>query len=111
MFLGDVLGRPVLQGGRKAGYLADVRLFVPDHTSGQQVGTPEIYGVVVCPRRSASFLGYERTEVTKPAMLARLLSWRSRGSFLVLWTDLAAWSPTTVELRAGATRYSPELRR
>ena len=42
---------------------------------------------------------------------ARLLSWRSRGSFLVLWTDLAAWSPTTVELRAGATRYSPELRR
>ena len=63
MFLGDVIGQPVLADGQRVGYLSDVRLFVPDHTAGQQVGTPEVYGVVICPRRTGSFLGFERRGV------------------------------------------------
>ncbi len=109
MFLGDLLESPVLQDGRRIGFLNDVRLFVPDHTSGQQVGTPEVFGVVVCPRRASSFVGYERTQMTEPRALAALFGWRTRGSFLVLWPDLLAWGEGGIELRPDAKRWSPAL--
>lgn len=109
MFLGDLIGAPVLESGRRVGYLIDLRLFIPDHTPGQQVGTPVVHGIVVCPRRAASFVGYERTGVTEPRLLAAFFSWRTRGSFLVLWPDLAAWGTDGVELRPGATRWSARL--
>ena len=109
MFLGDVLGAQVLEAGRRVGYLVDVRFLVPHHTPGQQVGTPQVFGIVVCPRRASSFLGYERTGVTAPALLARLLTWRSRGSFLVLWKDVAEWGEGAVGLWEGAERFSPQL--
>jgi hypothetical protein len=109
MFLGDLLGMPVLQDGRQVGFVNDVRLFVPDHTPGQQVGTPQVYGVVVCPRRASSFVGYERSRMNEPRALAALFGWRTRGSFLVLWTDLLMWAETGVELRPDATRWSPSL--
>ncbi|MDQ7992803.1 MAG: hypothetical protein AAGC63_04070 [Propionicimonas sp.] len=109
MFLGDLLGRPVLQSGRQVGYLADVRLHVPDRSPGQRLGDPRVYGVVVCPRRTGSFDGYERRGLDAPALLARYFRWRARGSFLVLWEDLAHWGEPAVELRPGASRWSPEL--
>lgn len=109
MFLGDLLGSPVREAGERVGYLADVRLFLPDHTPGQQVGTPVLHGVVVCPRRAGSFLGYERSDVNAPALLARFFRWRSRGSFLVLWPDVAECGELGVDLRPGAERWSPAL--
>ncbi len=109
MFLGDLIGRPVLESGERVGYVADVRLFVPDHTAGQQVGTPVVHGVVVCPRRTASFAGYERTEASEPRLLAAFFEWRNRGSFLALWPDLLEWGETGVELAPGATRWSTTL--
>lgn len=109
MFLGDLLAGPVLQDGRRVGYLADVRLSVPRHTPGQRVGTPRVYGIVVCPRRTASFMGFERTGVTEPRLLSAFFRWRARGSFLVLWEDLAAVAETGVELRPDAAHWSPEL--
>ena len=109
MFLGDLLARPVLQAGRRVGYVADVRLVVPRHTPGQRVGTPRVYGVIVCPRWTGSFMGFERTGVREPRLLARFFEWRARGSFLVLWDDLAAVADTGVELRPQARRWSPAL--
>lgn len=109
MFLGDVIGQPVLADGQRVGYLSDVRLFVPDHTAGQQVGTPEVYGVVICPRRTGSFLGFERRGVRAPWLLASWYRWRARGSFLVLWVDVAAWGDGGVDLRPDAPRWSPEV--
>ncbi|MFT4109395.1 hypothetical protein [Propionicimonas sp.] len=109
MFLGDLIGVPVREGGTPLGYLADVRLFVPDRTPGQQVGTPELFGIVVCPRRAGSFLGYERTDVNAPALLARFFRWRSRGSFLVRWPDIAECGELGVDLRPGAARWSAAL--
>ena len=109
MFIGDVLGAPVLADGERVGFVNDVRLYVPDQTRGQLVGTPEVYGIVVCPRRSGSFDGFERTGMTAPWLLARWFRWRTRGSFLVLWDDLAAWGEGAVELRPGAPRWSPVL--
>jgi len=109
MFLGDLLGAQVLENGRRVGYLNDVRLFVPDRTEGQQVGTPVVYGIVVCPRQASSFLGYERTEMNEPRLLAAFFAWRTRGSFLVLWDDLQLWNPGGVEIRPGSKRWSTAL--
>ena len=78
-------------------------------TAGQQVGTPEVYGVVICPRRTGSFLGFERRGVRAPWLLASWYRWRARGSFLVLWADVAAWGDGGVDLRPDAPRWSPEV--
>lgn len=109
MYLGDLLTMPVLQDGGRVGYVADVRLLVPPHTPGQQVGTPRVYGIVICPRRTGSFVGYERTGVGEPRLLAAFFRWRARGSFLVLWPDLARVGEDGVDLRPGARRWSAEL--
>lgn len=109
MFLGDLLGTPVLEGGRRVGYVNDVRLFLPDRTPGQLVGTPVVHGVVVCPRQASSFLGYERNTMNEPRLLAALFAWRTRGSFLVLWDDLLTWNEAGGEIREGATRWCTDL--
>lgn len=109
MFLAELIDAPVLADGRHIGHVADVRLFLPRHTTGQRVGTPELFGLVVCPRRTGSFLGFERTDVRQPALLAAFYRWRARGSFLVLWDDLASVSQQGVELRPDAARWSPAL--
>lgn len=109
MFLGDLIGTPVLEAGRQVGYLNDVRLFIPDHTPGQQVGTPMVHGIVVCPRRASSFVGYERKAVREPRLLAGLFAWRTRGSFLIQWADVLTWAEGGVEIRQGATHWSPAL--
>jgi len=109
MFLGDLLGAHVLEDGRGVGYVNDVRLFVPEHTAGQQVGTPVVYGVLVCPRRAGSFLGYERSTMNEPRLLAAFFAWRTRGSFLVLWDQVRSWNEGGVEIAEGATRWSTAL--
>jgi hypothetical protein len=110
MFLGDLIGKPVLQAGEHVGYITDIRLFIPDHTPGQQVGTPVVHGVVVCPRRTGSFVGYERNTVNEPRAIAAFFEWRGRGSFLALWPDLQQWGEDGVEIRADATHWSTEIR-
>ena len=44
-----------------------------------------------------------------PALLARFFYWRSRGSFLVLWPDVAECGELGIDLRPGAQRWSPAL--
>ncbi|HEY3548246.1 MAG TPA: hypothetical protein VGK17_19405 [Propionicimonas sp.] len=109
MFLGDLLGARVLENGQMVGYLNDVRMFVPHRTEGQLVGSPQVYGVVVCPRKASSFLGYERNTMNEPRLLASFFAWRTRGSFLVLWEDLQIWNEAGVEIREGARRWSTAL--
>ena len=43
-------------------------------------------------------------------LLAALLRWRHRGTFLALWHDIARVSTKSVVLRQGFERYSPVLR-
>lgn len=109
MILGDLLGTPVhdADGGR-VGRVADAR-FVLDGPPNQLVAEPRLLGLVVSPHSVASFLGYERNGLTRPWLLARILRWRHRGSFLVLWEDISMVGPHSVRLRPGYTRYSPAL--
>jgi sporulation protein YlmC with PRC-barrel domain len=109
MILGDLLGSPVHDGrGRCVGRVTDAR-FAAEAGPGRPPGGARLVGLVVSPHSASSFLGYERNGVTRPWPLAGLLRWRHRGSFLVLWEDIAALGPDAVRLREGYTAYSPAL--
>src|SRR4051794_7357646 len=109
MILGDLLDAPVSgPAGEPLGYVVDVR-FVLDGPLDGPLAAPRLHGLLVSPRRGTSFLGYERTEVRSPALLARWLRWRHRGTFLVRWPDVDAVSVGAVRLRSGYRRFSPLL--
>ncbi len=115
MILSELIGSPVVQSGDRVGRVADLR-FVLDAAPGSsddiRIPMPEallLYGLLVSPRAPGSFLGYERSGVTRPWPLAQLLRRRERGSFLVLWADVVQLSADGVLLRSHARRWSPAL--
>lgn len=85
-------GRPIVDGAPQQ-LLAEARLL----------------GLAVSAHSAASFLGYERTGLSQPWPLARILRWRHRGSFLVVWEDIAQLGVESVRLREGFTSYNPKL--
>ena len=109
MQLSEVLGLPVRDAGNHpVGTVVDVRLT----TSGDPSEPPEqprLLGLVISPRTRSSYLGYERTDADHPRMLAALLRWRHRGTFLADWDDLVRVGPDAVTLRPDYTRYSAAL--
>lgn len=114
MILSELIGAPVVDGGKRVGRVADVRFVldrVVDPADPLRTATPgaRLYGVLVSPGSAGSFLGYERSGVTRPWPLAQLLRRRERDAFLVLWRDVGELSSDGVLLRPGARRWSPEL--
>ncbi|MBT2586648.1 PRC-barrel domain-containing protein [Arthrobacter sp. ISL-95] len=109
MILTDVLGSDVVDNsGQRLGEVSDVR-FAVDASPGQLLSKARMVGIVVSPRTASSFLGYERRGITQPWPVAQLLRWRHRGSFLVLWEDIAVIGPREVVLRPGFTAYESTL--
>jgi hypothetical protein len=110
MQLSRFLGLRVVDAARHpVGTVVDVRLTVtgdPKHDPPR----PRVLGLVISPHTRSSFLGYERSGATAPALLAALLRWRHRGTFLAGWDDVAAVRSDLVKLRPGYTRYSAVLR-
>lgn len=102
MRLSELLGAQARDAdGRRLGTVVDVRFAVADRS---QALTLE--GVLVSPHSGGSFLGYERRNVTSPALIARYLRWRHRGTFLVLWSDVRRVERRSVDLRDGYVKYS-----
>ncbi|GEA84054.1 hypothetical protein CWIS_04580 [Cellulomonas sp. A375-1] len=119
MLLSDLLDAPVRDSdGRALGYVVDVRLVLDGPLDGV-LAAPRLHGLLVSPRTGTSFLGYERTDENSPALLARWLRHRHRGTFLVLWSDVVrpdhAPGPRddeqAVTLRGGYHRWDPALPR
>lgn len=112
MILSELIGAPVTAGADRLGCVVDVRfeLAAESHVPNW-VGTARLHGLIVSPRSSGSFRGYERTGVDRPVLIARWLAWRGRGSFLVIWEDIAVLESGRVELRPGFTRHSTDLRK
>jgi sporulation protein YlmC with PRC-barrel domain len=109
MILGDLLGTAVFDvDGVRLGRVADVR-FVLDGGPQQLLAGARLLGLVVSPHSASSFLGYERNRLTQPWPLPRLLRWRHRGSFLVMWEDIEMIGAESVRLRDGFTAYSTAL--
>ena len=110
MQLSRLLGLRVIDAGsHPVGTVVDVRLTVagdPEH----EPPMPRVFGLVISPRTRSSYLGYERSEARAPMMLAVLLRWRHRGTFLAGWEDVARVATDHVKLRPDYTRYSPVLR-
>jgi hypothetical protein len=108
--LSEILGLAVLgENASHVGTVVDVRVVVRSDLD-QNPDPPRLFGLVVSPRTRSSYLGYERSDARRPAMLAALLRWRHRGTFLALWEDVARIDAETVCLRDGFSRYSPTLR-
>lgn len=74
-----------------------------------RVGRARVVGVLVSPRTGASFLGYERTDVTAPWPVPQLVRRRHRGTFLVPWDDVAVVAQGEVRLAAGYRREDAAL--
>lgn len=109
--LSELLGLPVYDSdGTHQGSLIDVRLSVTGDM-GDRPDAPKVLGVIVSPHSRSSYLGYERRRVDQPRVLARLLRWRHRGTFLTLWDDIDDVTGDRLTLRNGATKYSPRLKR
>jgi hypothetical protein len=109
MLLSEMLGLPVDDHeGHPVGTVVDVRLGgQPGRTDG--AGPTQLLGFVVSPHTRSSYLGYERTDVTAPAMISGIVRWRHRGTFLATWGDVARIGAHSITLRSGYRRYSARL--
>ena len=107
MILSDVLRSEVVDAaGHRLGRVADVRFRLEGRPSASRA---RMAGIIVSPRSSASFLGYERASLGRPVILDRLLRFIHRGSFLVEWDDIQRFEDGKVRLRAGYQRRSVTL--
>lgn len=88
--------------------MIDVR-FVIDGAPRAPLADARLAGFVVSPRTKSSYWGYERTEETRPALIARFLAWRHRGTFLVPWTSVARLDPDAIHLLPGHEALDPAL--
>jgi sporulation protein YlmC with PRC-barrel domain len=109
MQLSRFLGlRVVDAAGHRVGTVVDVRLSISGDLQ-HDPSTPRVVGLIVSPRTKSSFLGYERSSATAPTMLAALLRYRHRGTFLAGWEDIARVGADRIFLRPQYTRYSAVL--
>ncbi|MDF3312738.1 hypothetical protein P3H15_48250 [Rhodococcus sp. T2V] len=118
MLLTDLLDLPVHDGDdHRVGWVIDLRFHIPDNThdgggeNDQPIPPPELVGVLISPRRRGSYLGFERTDVRSPRLLAGLIRWRHRATFLVAWTDVDRVLAGAVVLHEHYQRHSPLLTR
>ena len=110
MQLSELLELPVRDAaGQQVGTVVDVRLAI-DGDLDDRPDEPALFGLIISPHTQSSYLGYERSDPRRPTLLAALLRWRHRGTFLALWHDIALVSTESVVLRQGFERYSPVLR-
>lgn len=109
MQLSDLLGLEVLDAGHhRVGTVIDVRLTVAGSAT-ENPPPPRLAGLVVSPRTGSSYLGYERTGINAPALIAAIARWRHRGTFVVTWKDIARVGTRHVTLRSGFARHPPAL--
>jgi sporulation protein YlmC with PRC-barrel domain len=112
MILGDLLGQPVFDAsGHRLGTVIDVRFVIDGVPRGPDapLADARLAGFVVSPRTKSSYWGYERTEETRPALIARFLAWRHRGTFLVPWSSVARIDVDAVHLLPDHEALDPAL--
>ncbi|WP_243858473.1 hypothetical protein [Mycobacterium sp. DL440] len=90
MQLSSLLGLRVLDAGHhRVGTVIDVRLRLTGDSSDHP-RSPELTGLVISPRTGSSYLGYERTDLDAPWLIATIAAWRHRGTFLAsgtMWAE------------------------
>ena len=110
MQLSRLLGLRVIDAGHHpVGTVVDVRLTVAGNPADNPP-TPRVQGLVISPRTTSSYLGYERTGANRPMMLAAFMAWRHRDTFVAAWEDVARLATDGITLRSGYTRHPAALR-
>ncbi|BBZ05442.1 hypothetical protein MCHIJ_48790 [Mycolicibacterium chitae] len=110
MQLSSLLGMPVVDAGHhRLGTVTDVRLSVPGDRDDRP-GTPRVAALVMSPRTRSSYLGYERTSINAPLVIAALAKWLHRGTFTAAWEDVARVGSERITLRPGYSRGPAALK-
>src|SRR6187431_2242302 len=100
MLLSDLLGRPVhAPGGIQVGSVVDVR-FRRGARQGRREGDLELIALIVSPHSRLSYYGYERGTVNGPAVIAAIVRWLHRDSWIVPWEFVARVDQDAVVLAA-----------
>jgi len=87
MRLTDVLDAEVVgRDGARIGRVSDVRLVQDGPILGEWGAAFRIRDLIVTPRRTADWFGYERPEMNGPWMLNALFRFVHRGAVLVDWS-------------------------
>lgn len=107
MILSDLLGTAVHEAdGTAVGRVIDARFRLEGSTTPSRA---RLVGLIVSRSVIASYLGYERTAASRPLLLDRMLRLLHRGSFLVLWEDIAVIERERVLLRGDYERRPSTL--
>jgi len=79
MILSDLLGNTVLDArGTKVGRVVDARFRLDGRATPPRA---RLIGLVVSPRSASSYLGYERTQQSRPLIIDRFLRWLLQSLF------------------------------
>jgi hypothetical protein len=108
MLLSDLLGAEVF-APRFVGFVCDARFVLDPLSTDQPTPTARLYGLIVSPHARSSSLGFERRGIRSPWPVGKIVGWRHRGSFLVLWPDVLRLDERRVDLRLDYTRRPPDL--
>jgi sporulation protein YlmC with PRC-barrel domain len=99
MILSDILGNRVLDSdGNELGRVADARFKLDGRSTPARA---RLIGLIVSPRSASSFMGYERTGMGRPVIIAGILRWAHRGSFIVDWSEVRRCDNGLIHLRRG----------
>ncbi|MBM7242770.1 hypothetical protein HQO38_16780 [Rhodococcus fascians] len=110
MRLSELLDIPVHDSdGRRIGWVIDVRFRATESRSGDEIEPPELVGLLINSKNRSTYLGYERRDLRSPRLIASIVRWRHRGTWLVSWSDVYSVEASRVTLRPGHRRHSPML--
>ena len=111
MLLSDLFGKPVrAPRGGELGRVVDVR-FRRTPRRGRREGELELIALIVSPHSRLSYYGYERGAVQGPAVIAAIVRWLHRDSWIVPWEFVARVDQDAVVLAAAAPRIPLDPRR
>ena len=104
MLLSEILGRPLRSPrGDELGRVVDVR-FRRAARNGRYEGNLELIALIVSPHSRLSFYGYERGSVNGPAVIAAIVRWLHRDSYIVPWECVARIDENGVALGVSPPR-------
>ena len=111
MLLSDLFDKPVrAPRGGELGRVVDVR-FRRTPRRGRREGELELIALIVSPHSRLSYYGYERGTVQGPAVIAAIVRWLHRDSWIVPWEFVARVDEDAVVLAAAAPRIPLDPRR
>ncbi len=96
----DVLGARVVDAdGAYVGNVSDVRLVQDGPILGTWGAAFRVEGIVVSPRNTGSYLGYDRGTVRGPWLVKTIVTWLHRHAVYVPWEDVTSCADRCVTLR------------